>query len=357
MKRKITAILLMIAMTAVICVGCAETGDWELFDYDLKKYVTVGQYMGLPAVSYEFSFTQEDLEAGIAEILSSYSELVEVTDRAVKTGDTVNIDYEGFFDDVAFEGGTGTGYNLEIGSGGFISGFEDGLIGAETGQTLTVEATFPDPYTTNPDYAGKTAKFIVTINSISENVTPEYNEDFLAEHFPDYATFEEFEAYVRTASEENFNYEMEMDIIDQVWGQVMANSSTIKYPEREYNKFFDEDMEYYENYCQSNFLMPLEDYLVEYEYTTLDEFKETIGAGIKSYIDEQLVFLYIVRAEKLELSDEEFEAGLEQYGADLSMTRESLITNYGEDYLRNNIHWEKVLRYLVDNAVVTVEPA
>lgn len=365
MKTKITSILLTLAMLVCACAGCADkdgggnsgTATEKPYDYDLSKYVTVGNYKGLTATSSEFVFTDEDLQSQIAMILSDNAETVEVTDRAVQNGDTVNIDYTGYMDGEAFENGSDTGFDLVIGSGSFIEGFESGLIGAEKGETRTVDATFSDPYSNNPDFAGKTAQFEVTVNSITASVTPEYNEDFIATYYPEYNTMAEFEAAVKLSAEENFNYENEMNIIDQVWSQIMENSTTLQYPEKEYQATFDAEVDYYEGIAQSYYGTTLEDYLATYEGKTIDEFKAELDIELKAYLDEQLVLYYIIRAEKLDLTDEDYQAGLAQYAIDFGATEDQLVESYGEERLRYSIQWEKVLKFVVDNATVTPETA
>ncbi|MDE7257698.1 MAG: FKBP-type peptidyl-prolyl cis-trans isomerase, partial [Lachnospiraceae bacterium] len=112
-------------------------------------------------------------------ILPNYTTTEEVTGRAVENGDTANIDFVGYIDGEAFDGGTGTGYDLTIGAHQFIDGFEDGLIGVNIGETVSLNLKFPDPYERNPDLAGVPVIFEVTVNSISKQVTPELNDEFV----------------------------------------------------------------------------------------------------------------------------------------------------------------------------------
>ena len=138
----------------------------------------------------------ETVENVLASELARHAYQQEVTDRPAKEGDTVNIDYKGMKDGVAFEGGTAQGYDLTLGSGSFIDGFEDGLIGAETGETRNLELKFPYRYKNNPDLAGQPVVFEVTVNKIVETVTPELTDEYAAEN-SDYATAEEYREGLR----------------------------------------------------------------------------------------------------------------------------------------------------------------
>ncbi len=145
--KRILATIMTVALTASVFAGCGNsTEEKNLSDIDLEKYVTsLGEYKGLELTGTKTEITDEYLESYIDYVLENSKESVEVTGRAVQTGDVVNIDYEGKQDGVAFEGGTGKGYDLTIGSNTFIDGFEDGLIGCNVGDTVDLNLTFPDP--------------------------------------------------------------------------------------------------------------------------------------------------------------------------------------------------------------------
>lgn len=183
--------------------GCGNSQKQEneaayLKDIDTSGYVTLGEYKGMDLALEEPEIPEEYLESYIQYVLTNNPEYVDITDRAVQTGDVVNIDYEGKLDGVAFAGGTAQGADLTIGSGQFISGFEDGCIGMEIGQTRDVEARFPDPYKNNPDLAGKTAVFTVTLNGIREVKIPELTDEYVASlGMEDCETTQEYRAFLR----------------------------------------------------------------------------------------------------------------------------------------------------------------
>lgn len=146
-------------------------------------YVTVPADLKLTLSEEANTVAAEDVDTYISDnILASFEETVEVTDRAAATGDTVNIDYAGSIDGVAFDGGTAQGYDLTLGSGRFIDGFEDQIVGHTPGETFDVVVTFPDPYENNPDLAGKEAVFTTTLNSIQETQLPELTDAWVQEN-------------------------------------------------------------------------------------------------------------------------------------------------------------------------------
>ena len=170
-------------MAAVFAAAALLTacGNKEyLKDIKAADYVTLGEYTGIEA-----SAKEPVVEDGMVDlyiemyIKPAYTTTEEVTDRAVETGDTVNIDYTGYIDGEVFDGGSATGASLTIGSKRFIAGFEDGLIGAEIGENVTLNLNFPDPYDPNPDLSGVPVVFEVKVNSIGKQIVSELTEDFV----------------------------------------------------------------------------------------------------------------------------------------------------------------------------------
>ena len=164
------------------------------FDYtaiNLADYIKLGKYKGVTVtLTTSSEITAADVEKYIEDVRTQHSRTVEITDRGAKNGDELVIDYKGTLDGVAFDGGTATGTTLTLGAGGWIDGFEDGMVGMKAGETKTIDATFPDPYKNNPDLAGKTVQFEITVHSVSETVIPEYNDAFVRDNF-DFATMAE----------------------------------------------------------------------------------------------------------------------------------------------------------------------
>lgn len=197
MKKIImTALILSLCLAVTGCSGKNPVTGYKSGD------VTLGQYKELQYTPASEEVTDEAVENKINSDLQSHAELKEVTDRTVQNGDTVNIDYVGKIDGVAFENGTGNAPSLKIGSGQMIPGFEDGIIGFNKGETKTINVTFPESYPQNPEMAGVAATFDITVNSISESVVPELTDAFANEKLG-HATVDEYRAAVRSELEAN----------------------------------------------------------------------------------------------------------------------------------------------------------
>ena len=236
MKRwKIAGICLAVAVAAAAS-GCgkktgtettaAESTAAETEEYVAESSVKLGEYKGIAVTVTEASVTDEEVENQIQQVLNSKAEYREV-DRAAQTGDQVNIDYKGLLDGEAFEGGTAEGYDLTLGSGSFIDGFEDGLVGAVKGDQKDLNLTFPDPYPNNPDLAGKAVVFEVTVNAVKERSVPELTDEFVASVSPDDGTVEKY----RESTRENLLEQKQLSIDNQrdtdILNAVVDNSEVV----------------------------------------------------------------------------------------------------------------------------------
>ena len=318
---------------------------------NVADYVTLGEYTGVEVSVDAPVVTDEYLDSYIDYVLQSNMVTTEITDRPVEEGDIVNIDYEGKIDGVAFDGGTAQGYDLTIGSGTFIDGFEDGLIGAETGETVDVNVTFPENYQ-GEEVAGKDAVFTVTVNSISVETLPELTDEFVQGLDVGVNTVEEYRqyAYDLLMEEEQATHDSNAEIA--VLEAVMAGSQIQDPPEdmtnRYYNRIID-NMTYY----ASLYGYDLETFL-SMQGTSEDAIRESAAqAG-----QEIIVMQAIADAEGLSVTDEELDAEIETNAGslgydDVEEYRASLDVEGYREYMMS----EKVLNFLLENAVVTdVEP-
>lgn len=318
---------------------------------NVADYVTLGEYKGIEVSVDAPVVTDEYMDSYIDYVLQSNMVTTEITDRPVEEGDIVNIDYEGKIDGVAFDGGTAQGYDLTIGSGTFIDGFEDGLIGAETGETVDVNVTFPENYQ-GEEVAGKDAVFTVTVNSISVETLPELTDEFVQGLDVGVNTVEEYRqyAYDLLMEEEQATHDSNAEIA--VLEAVMAGSQIQDPPEdmtnRYYNRIID-NMTYY----ASLYGYDLETFL-SMQGTSEDAIRESAAqAG-----QEIIVMQAIADAEGLSVTDEELDAEIETNAGslgydDVEEYRASLDVEGYREYMMS----EKVLNFLLENAVVTdVEP-
>ena len=280
------------------------------------QYVTLGEYLK-PKVNWE-SETNASLLSN--QLSASSSNTKKITDREVKTGDTVNIDYKGLKDGVAFEGGTAEGYDLEIGSGSFIDGFEDGLIGKMPGGTYNLDLTFPESYH-SADLAGKAVVFEVKINYIAEK------------DFSDEAT--------KKAKKEVLGKAIINDLID--------NSTFKSLPQDRVNYFVDYLNNYYLSIVKQQGFETVDAYL---EQNAIDktQFENDTNNSANLQVKSELVINAIAEKEGISVSDDEYKTSLESYAKTYSTTASEFEAEQGKDMIKSTILQEKVVKFLNETA-------
>lgn len=336
MKKKIMAVLL--AGMMVLAAGCGSK----------EGKVTVGEYKGLTLTSV----TQEEVDAEITAMLTYYTELVEV-DHPAKNGNTVNINYVGLKDGVAFEGGTDDseeGTDLKLGSDSFIDGFEDGLIGAVAGEKRDLNLTFPENYG-NEELNGQAVVFQVTVNAVKEEVVPELTDAFIAEKVPGYTTVEDY----KKALEENLNYN---SYYEQIVEQLMASSEVSKYNEEsvanrkaqliaEYTSYAESYGSYYGLDTETAIM-----YFLGFEST--EAFEEEMGNYALEVEKNAMIISEIAKLESIELTDEIYEEKAMEYAQAYGFTDvETFVEQYDEATVRTAILSELVIDFVIENAVIT----
>jgi len=349
MKRIISLILVLVLSVSLLC-GCKKADSGKPFDYDLSKYITLGDYVGIEYTYEEAPVTQEGVDNFVNSALSQkgYGEEKTITDRAVKVGDTVNISFVGKKDGVAFEGGTSDNYDLVIGSKSFIDGFEDGLVGAKTGEKRSLNLKFPDNYD-NEELKGQDVVFDVTVKSIKAKVYPELTDNLVAE-ISDKKTVEEYLEYanaqVLVQNKQNAVNKMESDI----WTKIVANAKVNSLPEKEVKKYKALLLENYENSAQQQYGMSYEDFLKAMG-TTLEQADPDIVKEAEQVVKEYMIFVSIARAEGLEVDDEEYNKQLvtyaEQNGYKTAKEFEAAID---KSAFRLKLTMDKVIDFVVENA-------
>ena len=269
----------------------------------VKPEVTLGEYKGLKVEKSDVEVTDEEVDAEIEKERERNARTVEVTDRAVQDKDEVTLDFEGFVDGEAFEGGKGEDYPLTIGSGAFIPGFEDQLIGAEIGKEMEVNVTFPEEYQAK-DLAGKEAVFKCTVKAIKVKELPELDDDFASDVSEEGETMEEYRAEVRGKLKERKESAAKEKKENQAVEQAAANAE-IDLPEPmvelQARQMADD---FARRIMQQG--MSLEQY---FQFTGLTEEKmmEELKPQAEKRIRTRLVLEAIVAAENIEVSDERLE--------------------------------------------------
>ena len=356
MAKKILAFALAFAMvfSMTACSSSKVETSEKQYDFDLSEYVTVGDYMGLEVERVDpGEVTDDDVNAEITNTLESQISWDEV-DRPAENGDRVNIDYEGKVDGETFDGGSAEGYDLTLGDGAFIEGFEDGLVGASKGETKTLELTFPDPYLNNEDLSGKPVVFTVTVNSVSEENVPELNDDFVKSLKEDYKTVEEYQAAVRADLEEQEAESAKQAMMSTLWEQVLNGSEVIKYPEDEVAAKQQEMVDYYKQYAE-NYGMSWEDF-ISMTGMTEEEFTEEAKTYAEESVKEEMVMYTIVRNEDIAVTEKIYEEEAQKYVDSLGYDSiEALEEAYDKDTIITSILWNQVFEFLLDNANV-VDP-
>lgn len=324
-----------------------------LTDFEAKDYVTIGEYKGVKVALEEPDLSDERMEGLLNVALTGSVDSVEVTDRSVKLGDTVNIDYEGKMDEVAFEGGTAQGADLTIGSESFITGFEDGIIGMEIGETKDLELNFPDPYLNNPDFSGKPVVFTVTVNSISvPDLTDEYVASLGSEEC---STVEEFKSYMYDALREKSQEDFEILKMNAALEVVEANAVYGDVPKGMLNRMNDALTNNIASYA-SMYGLDIGD-CVAYAYGgSADDYQNVLLEQARLMTQRYILMAAIADAEGLEITDAELEesitgmtAGYADYGYE---SEEAFRETIDEDAYRESLLVQEVAVFLGENAVL-----
>ena len=336
-----------------------ETVNSLSFDIDAASCVTsLADYSNVEvSLTGDYEVPQDYVDQALEGLLESVGLTEqEVTDRdTVQEGDIANIDYTGYFNDEAFEGGADTGFDLSIGSGTFVPGFEEGLIGAKVGETVTIDVTFPETYSNNPDLAGQLTQFVVTINSIKVPVTIDMlNDEQVAEYFAD--TYEI--TTVQGLSDYATGYVEEQAVTSCIIEYMLTNS-TVDVPEDYLNARVDEYVEQaaaYNGLDMASFMSMMEAY-----GSSLDEYKEEVKESIRESIAQELIFEAIGIQEGYASYGEEYDAFIQKnLDAGAYSTAEDLYDilgdgnpEYGEKYAKRMYVMNQALDFVKKNATVS----
>lgn len=365
MKKKIVAATLCVCM-GLSMFGCGKKSSEEetttattqtvytqddLVDdtqgeLNVLDYVELAEYKGIEATKTITNVSDEDVTTQMN------TQAIELTAEGVviADGDTAVIDFVGKKDGVAFEGGTGSDYPLVIGSGSFIDGFEDGLIGVANGATVDLNLTFPENYQAT-DLAGKDVVFTVTVKSVKRKPA-ELTDDWFAGNtaYTSVAQYqEEVRSQLETAAEEEAQATLENTVLDQV-----VNGSKVK---KYFKSYVEEGETQYENYVKqyaSLYSMTLSEFIEKQNMTEADYNTQKANQGI-NYAKAAMIVEAIAGDAGLSKEDEGYKAVLEELAKTYNMDGETLLSTYGEDLVGISVLTEYVMGYVADNATVTVK--
>lgn len=308
--------------------------------------VKLGEYKGLKAVKLPTEATDEDVENELKQMQERNSRLIDVTDRNAEMGDTATIDFEGFTDGVAFEGGKGENYPLELGSGSFIPGFEEQVAGHGVDEEFDVNVTFPEEYA--EELAGKDAVFKCKIHEIKTKELPELDDEF-AKDVSEFDTLDEVKEDLKKQIAEKKEKDAKIDLENQLLEQVVENME-VEIPECMFTKRTDEMVQEY-NYRLQMQGLNLETYL-QYMGQDMDTFKESFKEGAEKQVKVSVALAAIMEAENIEVSDEEIDAEAakigEQYGMDVDQVKKAVPA----EQLTEDIKRNKAVDLIVESAVI-----
>lgn len=361
MKKRLCMLLLSICV-ALTAAGCGGKGDTSSADAgkdtasgprlvsvsqkELKDYVEVGKYKGIAVEQTIQEVTEDDIDLQISSILSTSAEEVEDPETEIAEGDIANIDYVGKKDGEAFDGGTAQDYDLSIGSGQFIEGFEEGLIGAKKGETRDLELTFPENYNSE-DLAGQDVIFTVSVNAIKR--IPELSEEWVAAN-TEYDNIEAYRQSVREDLEVNNEQTAGSTAKNTAWNQVLSDSDIKEYPDEDLKaakkEYIDSLNSYADQMGQS-----VDDFL-KYQGMTKEDLEEESQQYAEYKIKQNLVLQAIMDKEGFSLEDEESKKAEEQMEKDYGMTLEEMNEQYGEASVKETIALSRVMDLIMDNAEI-----
>lgn len=315
----------------------------------VKPEISIDNYKGIEADKGDASVCADDVKKELASMQERNARVVTVDDRKAKKNDIAVIDFEGFVDGVAFDGGKGENYELTLGSGQFIPGFEEQIIGHKTGDEFDVNVTFPTEYT--PELAGKEAVFKVVLHEIKMKELPALDDDFAKDVDDEVDTLAELKKKIKAELSDKKKEDVEKDfesavlekVVDLVEGEI---------PEVMYDNKLEDDVKDYENRLAQQGI-PLDTYL-QYMGMDRDKFKESMRDNAVKQVKLQLAVEKIAELEKIEATDEEAEAQLKEMADMYQLDVEQVKKWVNIEDVKKDVVGKKTVDFLVANAKAIV---
>ncbi|MDP4133345.1 MAG: trigger factor [Bacillota bacterium] len=328
-----------------------KIGEDEHFVFTATVYtkpeVTIGEYKGVTIDKIENKVTDEDVDSELNKKLEQNARIITIDNRAAEDKDMTTIDFEGFVDGVAFEGGKGTDHELTLGSGAFIPGFEEQIIGKNIGEEFDVNVTFPEEYHSE-ELKGKEAVFKVKLKELKVKELPALDDDF-AKDVSEFDTLDELRSDIRSKKEKEAEEKTKREIESAVLDEVVKNTE-IDLPECMVDNQVEKMVQDYGYRLQSQGIN-LDMYL-QYTQMTVDQLKEQMKPSAKDQVIRSLVLEKVAELEKIEATDEDVEAQIaktaELYKMEIAKLKELMGDNY--DAVKQDVVTEKTFDFLVANA-------
>ncbi len=327
-----------------------DNGLVMVINVEVKPEVKLGEYKGIEISKPEYTVNEEEADLRVEEMRNRASRLVDVEDRAIEAGDTAIIDFEGFQDGVAFEGGKGENYSLVIGSNTFIPGFEDQLVGKNKGEEVEVNVEFPAEYHAE-NLAGKPANFKVVVKNIQRKELPELNDEFAADT-TEFNTLDELKADLRTKLEEEAKNRAEAEMRNALVEKV-SEATELEVPEAMIEAQLDNMMMELNYQLQYQGLQLQQ--LLEMTGRTIEELKAERREEATKLVKSSLILEAIAKAENVEVSEEEVEAELakmaQMYNMEVEKIKSAMRPADLED-IKGQLTIRKTIDLLVDNSKI-----
>lgn len=316
--------------------------------YTVKPEVAISDYKGLKLEKPVKNVSDKDVDEEVERVRNSNARIIDVTDRAVVNGDTVVFDFEGFCDDKAFDGGKAEKFSLEIGSGRFIPGFEEQIVGKNIGEDFDVNVTFPEDYNAS-ELAGKPAVFKCKIHEIKGKELADLDDEF-AKDVSEFDTLDEYKADIKAKLTENANKQAD-GVLDDNMAEKLAEILNAEVPEVMYDHRISDMMrewEYRNRYMGINI-----DTYLKYTGLTFDQFKESFRKPAEVQVKLRLALEKIAELEGIEATEEELEQHYKELADEHKMDIEKVKSVVPADSLKNDLRIQKAFDFVKANAEIT----
>ena len=319
----------------------------------VQPEVKISSYKGMKIKEYAYTVTEEEIHAELARVQDRNARKIEITDRAAANGDIVNIDFVGTVDGVKFDGGEAEGFDLTLGSGQFIPGFEDQVVGMNIGETKDVNVTFPENYQAE-ELKGKAAVFAVKLNGIQGKELPELTDEFIKDATGS-ATVEEYKAKTKERLQANADRRANDATENSILEAIAANTEA-EIPQTMIEKEIDGLLQKFEYQLMYQGLK-LQDYL-DFLKVSVEEFRKNYEEQAKKNVLNQLIISQIIKEEKIEATEEEVDAKVAEQAASVEKTAEEYKKNMDPrqfDYIRSDIIIRKLFNVLKEYNEMYIE--
>ena len=318
---------------------------------DIYPEVTLGQYTGLEVEKAEASVSDEQVQAELDHMAENVASTEEVTGRAAEMGDTANIDFEGFDNGVAFDGGKGDNFDLKLGSGSFVPGFEEQIVGMNVGEEKDLDITFPEDY--HKELDGKAVVFHVKLNKLSVTNVPEQDDDF-AKDVSEFDTLDALKADIRAKALENVQKQID-NAFEQNAVEKAAENTTVEMPDALVEKELDTQMERFA-------------YQLQMSGYSIDQYAKMMGGDVatmrnafRPQAEKQakisVTLEKIVEAENITVTDEEINSELEQLAKEYAMELDKIKSMVPTEEITENLKVRKAVKVITDSAVAVAPKA